>query len=70
MNEREQIEDLHQRYLSLRENTPWRQRDGEECRAYHEWYDMAYVYFKSFDYLQSNPDFKIFVNAEKEGNCL
>ena len=70
MNEREQIEELHQRYLSLRENTPWRQRDGEECRAYHEWYDMAYVYFKSFEYLQSNPDFQIFVNAEKEGNCF
>lgn len=70
MNEREQIEKLHQRYLYLKENTPWRQRDGEECRAYHEWYDMAYVYFKSFEFLQSDPDFQIFVNAEKEGNCF
>lgn len=70
MNEREQIENLHQRYLSLRENTPWEKRDGEECRAYHEWYDNAYVYFKSFEYLQSDPDFHIFVNADKDGNCF
>lgn len=70
MSEREQLEELHQRYISLRLNTPWRQRDGEECRAYHDWYDNAYVYFKSFDYLQSDPDFQIFVNAEKEGNCF
>ena len=70
MNEREQIEKLHQRYLYLKENTPWRQRNGEECRAYHEWYDMAYVYFKSFEFLQSDSDFQIFVNAEKEGNCF
>lgn len=70
MNEREQIEELHQRYLLLRENTPTMKRNGEECRAYHEWYDNAYVYFKSFDYLQSDPDLQIFVNAEKEGNCF
>ena len=70
MTERELIEDLHQKYLSLRENTPWTQRDGEECSAYHEWYDNAYVYFKSFDNLQNDPDFQIFVNAEKDGNCF
>lgn len=46
------------------------ERDGEECRAYHEWYDMAYVYFKSVGYLRNDPDFQIFVNAEKEGNCF
>lgn len=45
-------------------------RDGEECKAYHEWYDNAYVFFKSFEYLQSDPDFQTFVNAEKEGNCF
>jgi len=70
MNEREQIEELHQRYLSLKENTLWQQRDGEECKAYHNWYDSAYVYFKSFGYLQDDPDFQTFVNAEKEGNCF
>lgn len=70
MTERDHIEELHQKYLSLRENTPWKKRDGEECKAYHEWYDAAYVYFKSFDYLQDNPDFNVFVNAEKDGNCF
>ena len=70
MTERDHIEELHQKYLSLRENTPWKKRDGEECKAYHEWYDAAYVYFKSFDYLQDNPDFNVFVNAEKNGNCF
>lgn len=70
MTERERIEELHQRYLSLRENTPLMKRNGEECRAYHEWYDNAYVYFKSFEYLQSDSDFQTFVNAEKDGNCF
>lgn len=70
MSEKERIEFLHKKYLSLRENTPWEKRDGEECKAYHEWYDSAYVYFKSLDYLQNDPDFKILVNAEKEGNCF
>ena len=45
-------------------------RDGEECRAYHEWYDMAYVYFKSFGFLQNDPDFQTFINAKKKGNCF
>ena len=70
MSEKERIELLHKKYLSLRENTPWEKRDGEECKAYHEWYDSAYVYFKSLEYLQNDPDFNIFVNAEKEGNCF
>lgn len=70
MSEKERIELLHKKYLSLRENTPWEKRDGEECKAYHEWYDSAYVYFKSLEHLQNDPDFKIFVNAEKEGNCF
>ena len=70
MTERERIEELHQKYLSLRENTPEMKRNGAECKAYHEWYDNAYVYFKSFDYLQDNADFKVFVNAEKDGNCF
>ena len=68
MSEREQLEELHQRYISLRLNTPWRQRDGEECRAYHDWYDNAYVYFKSFDYLQSDPDFQI-IKSWNEYRC-
>ncbi len=70
MSERDQIEELHQQYLSLRENTPWQQRDGAECKAYHNWYDRAYVYFKSFASLKNDPDFQTFVNAEKEGNCF
>jgi len=70
MTERERIEDLHQKYLSLRENTPMMKRDGEECKAYHKWYDSAYVYFKSYSQLQSDSDFQIFVNADKEGNCF
>lgn len=70
MTERERIEDLHQKYLTLRENTPMMKRDGEECKAYHKWYNSAYVYFKSFGQLQSDPDFQSFVNAEKEGNCF
>ena len=70
MTEREQIENLHQVYLYLRENTPWEQRDGEECQAYHAWYDSAYVYFKSFDNLQNDPDYQIYINAEKVGNCF
>lgn len=70
MTEREQIEDFHQKYLSLRENTPEMHRDGAECKAYHNWYDAAYVYFKSFASLKNDPDFQTFVNAEKEGNCF
>lgn len=70
MNDRERIEELHQKYLSLKENTPWEQRDGKECKAYHAWYDSAYVYFKSFEDLENDLDFKTFVNAEKEGNCF
>ena len=70
MTERERIEYLHQEYLSLRENTPMMERDGEECKAYHEWYECAYVYFKSFGYLQNDPDFQIFVNADKTGGCF
>lgn len=70
MTEREQIEVFHQKYLSLRENTPEMHRDGEECRAYHKWYDKAYVYFKSFDSLQNDSDLQSFVNAKKEGNCF
>ena len=70
MPDREQIEDFHQKYLFLRENTPMMHRDGEECKAYHKWYDNAYVYFKSFDYLQNDPDYQIFINAPKDGNCF
>lgn len=70
MTEREQIEELHRKYLSLRDNTPMMHRDGEECKAYHMWYDSAYVYFKSFASLKNDPDFQIFVSAKKEGNCF
>lgn len=70
MTEREQIEDLHQKYLFLRENTPEMKRNGAECKAYHSWYNSAYVYFKSFACLKDDPDYQIFVSAEKEGNCF
>lgn len=70
MTERKQVEKLHREYLVLRENTPLMHRDGEECKAYHKWYNAAYVYFKSFGYLKDDPDLQVFVNAEKEGNCF
>lgn len=70
MTEREQIEELHRKYVSLRENTPEMKRNGAECKAYHVWYESAYVYFKSFASLKNDPDFQIFVSAEKEGNCF
>ena len=70
MTEREQIEAFHEEYLSLKDNTPMMKRDGEECKAYHKWYDSAYVYFKSFPSLHDNTDFQVFVNADKEGNCF
>ncbi len=54
----------------MRESTPYMHRNGEECKAYHKWYDSAYVYFKSFPSLRNNPDFQTFVNADKDGNCF
>ena len=65
-----EIERLHKSYLDLRENTPWQKRDGEECKAYHDWYDAAYVFFGSIDGLKGSDDFKAFTNAEKDGNCF
>lgn len=65
-----EIERLHKSYLDLRENTPWQKRDGEECKAYHAWYDAAYVFFSSIDGLKGTDDFKIFANAQKDGNCF
>lgn len=65
-----EIECLHKCYLDLRENTPWQKRDGEECKAYHAWYDDAYVFFSSIDGLKGSDDFKTFANAEKGGNCF
>ena len=70
MTEQEHIEELHQKYLILRETTPSAKRNGAECKAYHQWYDSAYVYFKSLRHLQDDPDFQLFVNAEKDGNCF
>ena len=65
-----EIERLHKVYLDLRENTPWQKRDGEECKAYHAWYDAAYVFFSSIDGLKGTDDFNTFANAEKDGNCF
>ena len=65
-----EIERLHKVYLDLRDNTPWQKRDGEECKAYHAWYDAAYVFFSSIDGLKGTDDFKTFSNAEKDGNCF
>lgn len=66
----EEIEHLHQSYLNLRDNTPYTKRNGNECQAYHTWYDAAYVFFSSIDELKDLDDFKTFVNAEKDGNCF
>lgn len=65
-----EIERLHKSYLNLRENTPQMKRNGAECKAYHDWYDAAYVFFSSFDGLKGLDDFKKFVNAKKDGNCF
>ena len=64
------LERLHKYYIDLRENSPWQKRDGEECKAYHAWYDAAYVFFSSIDGLKGSDDFKSFANAQKEGNCF
>lgn len=66
----EEIEHLHQSYLNLRDNTPYTKRNGNECQAYHAWYDAAYVFFSSIDEFKVLDDFKTFVNAEKDGNCF
>lgn len=66
----EQIERLHQAYLDLRENTPQMERNGAESKAYHAWYDAAYVFFSSIDGLQGLKDFMTFTNAQKDGNCF
>lgn len=65
-----EIERLHQQYIELRENTPYMKRDGEECKAYHKWYDAAYVFFSSIRELKGLDDFNTFVSAEKNGNCF
>jgi len=65
-----EIERLHNCYLDLRENTPWQKRNGEECKAYHAWYDAAYVFFSSIDCQKGTDDFKTFTNAQKDGNCF
>ena len=59
-----EIERLHKSYLDLRENTPTMKRDGEECKAYHTWYDAAYVFFSSIAGLNGTDDFKTFTNAQ------
>lgn len=66
----EEIEQLHKAYLDLRENTPEFQRDGEECKAYHAWYDAAYVFFSSVEVLCESKDYSILKKAPKEGNCF
>lgn len=66
----EEIEQLHKAYLDLRENTPEFQRDGEECKAYHAWYDTAYVFFSSVEVLRESKDYSIFKEAQKDGNCF
>ena len=66
----EEIEQLHKAYLDLRENTPEFQRDGEECKAYHAWYDAAYVFFNSLEILRESEDYNVFKDAQKDGNCF
>lgn len=45
-------------------------RDGEECKAYHAWYDAAHVFFSSIAGLNGTDDFKTFASAQKDGNCF
>lgn len=65
-----EVESLHQHYLDLRENTLQMKRNGEECKAYHKWYDAAYVFFSSIKELKGTNDFNAFVSAKKDGNCF
>ena len=64
------IETLHRSYLDWRDHTPNMNRDGAECKAYHDWYDAAYVLFSSMVGLKGTRDFDIFTNAKKDGNCF
>ena len=65
-----QIEQLRQEYLELKANTPYMKRDGVECKAFHAWYEAAYVFFSSIREFQDLKDFKTFADAEKVGNCF
>lgn len=65
-----EIERLHQKYINLKESTPFMKRDGAECKAYHAWYDAAYVFFNSIAVLHKSKDFTTFTEAEKNGNCF
>lgn len=66
----DEIKRLHQAYLDIKENMSYMKRDGTECKAYHAWYDAAYVFFNSIPALHDSKDFSIFTNAEKDGNCF
>lgn len=66
----EEIERLHQTYIDLRENTPEFKRNGEERKAYLDWYDAAYVFFSSVEALHNSEDYKKFRKAQKVGNCF
>lgn len=66
----DEIKRLHQAYLDIKENMSYMKRDGTECKAYHAWYDAAYVFFNSIPALHDSKDFSIFTDAEKDGNCF
>jgi len=71
MEELENILNLESKYVSLRKNTPWESRDGDEVRAYHEWYDAAYRYFSRFSSIVKTEFYQTFEAAHDEtGNCF
>lgn len=65
-----EVESLHQHYLDLRENTLQMKRNGKECKAYHKWYDAAYVFFSSIRTLKESDEFNTFVSAKKMVTAL
>jgi hypothetical protein len=70
MKDKEKIEQLNQHYIDLREKTPIDKRDGEECTAFHDWYDAAYVFFSKHTELHDTHDYMKFCNIDNTGNCF
>ncbi len=67
---KEEVESLHNAYISLWENTPWNKRNGAGESAYHKWYDAAYLLFRDYPHLHLSRDYNRFVDVENNGNCF
>lgn len=69
-NEIQHIKSLEKEYNQLKNNTPFFSRDGEECRAFHAWYNAASVYFSQKSELKTMVEYQKFTNIEASGNCF